>query len=205
MLKEILIDIFSDTWPTILLATVILVSLRVTYLIKSHKKVVIYKELFFLIFVIYALCLFHVVTYQDLNYGTNNFTPFKEILRYQFSSEKFFKNIIGNILLFVPYGFFSSYLLKNKKLSVAFILTAIVTLTIETLQYYIGRVFDVDDIILNICGGILGFIFYVGMEKIKLLLPKILRKDWVINLFVILVLLIVIIYSFDINLTTWFS
>ena len=57
---------------------------------------------------------------------------------------------MGNILLFIPYGFLSSYYLDNKKFGVITILTIITTLTIETVQYYIGRVFDIDDIILNL-------------------------------------------------------
>jgi glycopeptide antibiotics resistance protein len=57
------------------------------------------------------------------------------------------KNIIGNILLFVPYGFFSSYYLNNRKIGTNVLLCLIATFCIEAIQYYIGRVFDIDDII----------------------------------------------------------
>ena len=152
----------------------------------------------YLISIIYILCLFHVVTFQDVNYGTSNFVPFKEIFRYSFGSHKFIKNIVGNIMMFVPYGFLASYLLKNKKFSVILILTTVASLTIETVQYYIGRVFDVDDIILNLVGGILGFLMYVGLDAIKSKI-KILRNDTVLDILIILILIIVIMYSFNIN------
>ena len=101
-------------------------------------------------------------------------------------------------MMFVPYGFLASYLLKNKKFSVILILTTIASLTIETVQYYIGRVFDVDDIILNLVGGILGFLMYVGLDAIKSKI-KILRNDTVLDILIILILIIVIMYSFNIN------
>ena len=205
MFKNIFMEVFNDTWPTMLIAIVIAVSLRIAYLMKSGKKIVFYRELFMLIFIIYALCLFHVVTYQDINYGTDNFVPFKEIFRYEFGSAKFIRNIIGNILLFVPYGFFTAYFLKSKKISTVFILTVILTVSIEIVQYNIGRVFDIDDIILNVSGGILGYLFYAGTQAIKNKLPDIFRKDGFINIIIIIVIVIIIIYSFDINLVGLFS
>lgn len=199
MLKNIFLDVFSDTWPTILIAVVIAVSLRLAYLIKGHKKIILYKELLMLIFIIYALCLFHVVTYQDVNFGTNNFIPFKEIFRYDLGTPKFIKNIIGNIIMFIPFGFFASYFLKSKKISIPLILTIILTTTIETVQYYIGRVFDIDDIILNIVGGILGYLLFITMDFLQDKIPG-LKNNHILNLLIIIIIVIIVIYGFDINI-----
>lgn len=199
MLKNIFLDVFSDTWPTILIAVVIAVSLRLAYLIKGHKKIILYKELLMLIFIIYALCLFHVVTYQDVNFGTNNFVPFKEIFRYDLGTPKFIKNIIGNIIMFVPFGFFASYFLKSKKIGIPLILTIILTTTIETVQYYIGRVFDIDDIILNIVGGILGYLLFITMDFLQDKIPG-LKNNHILNLLIIIIIVIIVIYGFDINI-----
>ena len=109
-LDNTLADVLEMTWPMILISVVLLSSLRLSYLLKSKEPFVLHKELLTLFFVIYILCLFQVVTFQDVsNFGTNNFTPFKEISRYTFGSRLFIKNIIGNMLMFVPYGFFVSY------------------------------------------------------------------------------------------------
>ena len=167
MIKKAVMEVLPDVWPMLIIILVIICSLRITYLITKHKKFLLHRELIYLISIIYLLCLFHVVTFQDVNYGASNFVPFKEIFRYSFGSPKFIRNVIGNIMLFIPFGFLSSYLLKNRKFSVVTILTLIASLTIETVQYYIGRVFDIDDIILNLVGGIVGFLIYVGLDAIR--------------------------------------
>ncbi|MGM9882390.1 MAG: VanZ family protein [Bacilli bacterium] len=199
MIKNAFFDVLPDVWPMLIIILVIICSLRITYLITKHKKFQLHKELIYLISIVYILCLFHVVTFQDANYGVSNFIPFKEIFRYSIGSHKFVKNILGNIVLFIPYGFLASYLLKNKKFSVITILTLIVSLTIETVQYYIGRVFDIDDIILNLVGGIIGFLIYIGIDAIQNKV-KIFKNDTVLDILIIAILVITIMYSFNINI-----
>lgn len=198
MIKNVFMEVLPDVWPMLIIITVIISSLRITYLISKHKKFILHKELIYLISIIYILCLFHVVTFQDNNYGISNFVPFKEIFRYDFGTPKFMKNIVGNIMLFIPYGFIASYLIKNKKISTITILTIIVSLTIETVQYYIGRVFDIDDVILNLTGGIIGFLIYVGIDAIRSKI-KIFKNDTVLDILIIIILVLIIIYSFNIN------
>lgn len=199
MIKKAVMEVLPDVWPMLIIILVIICSLRITYLITKHKKFLLHRELIYLISIIYLLCLFHVVTFQDVNYGASNFVPFKEIFRYSFGSPKFIRNVIGNIMLFIPFGFLSSYLLKNRKFSVATILTLITSLTIETVQYYIGRVFDIDDIILNLIGGIVGFLIYIGLDAIRSKV-KLFRNDTVLDILIIIILVLVIIYSFNINI-----
>lgn len=198
MIKRVFFDVMPEIWPMVIIITVIAASLRITYLITKHKKFQLHKELIYLIFIVYILCLFHVVTFQDVNYGQSNFVPFREIFRYEFGSVKFIKNIVGNILLFIPYGFLASYLLRNNKFSVITILTIIVSLTIETVQYYIGRVFDIDDIILNLIGGIIGFLIYIAIEAIRNKV-KILKNDTILDILIIIILAVIIVYSFNLN------
>ncbi len=199
MIKNVVFEVMPDIWPMIIIITVILSTLRIAYIITKHKRFQLHKELIYLIFIVYILCLFHVVTFQDINYGVSNFVPFKEIFRYNFGSPKFMKNIMGNIMLFIPYGFLASYFIRNKKCSVIVILTVIVSLTIETVQYYIGRVFDIDDIILNLVGGIVGFLGFIGMDAIQNKVT-IFKNDIILDVLIIILLVLVIMYSFNINL-----
>ena len=195
-LSRAIYGVLNFTWPMIFISVVILVSLRVSYLIKykDEQKFVFYKELLILSFVIYIMCLFQVVTFQDdVTWSSNNFIPFREIMRYNIGSRLFFKNVLGNMIMFLPYGFFVSYLLHNKKISLTFVLTLIASISIEVVQMMIGRVFDVDDIILNVCGGCLGFAIYYLIDKLWYKLPKILRKDIVLNIFSIIILILLII------------
>ncbi len=185
--------VVNFTWPMILISVVILVSFRISYLIKNRERFVLYKELLMLSFIIYILCLFQIVTFQDdVNWATNNFIPFREILRYNMGSRLFFKNVIGNMILFMPYGFFVSYYLKNKKFYLTLFLTVVASFSIEIVQMVIGRVFDIDDIILNVLGGYLGYYIYYFFMKLGEFIPSILKSELVLN-FISIVLLMGII------------
>ncbi len=160
-------DVLTDTWPIILLCSVVLIFIRLAYLYRHHEKLNIGKELMMLTFIVYILCLFQVVTSQDVSstHGIN-ITLFKELTRYQVGTKLFYRNIIGNILLFIPFGFFTSYYLKLDKKSFVFFLTLIISIVIEAIQLKIGRAFDVDDIILNITGGMIGYLLYRLVDKL---------------------------------------
>lgn len=174
--------VVNFTWPTVIISVVVLVSFRICYLVKNRQKLVLYKELLGLSFVIYALCLFQVVTFQDnVSWSTNNFIPFREMLRYNIGSHLFVKNVLGNMLMFLPYGFFVSLYLKNKKPWVTLILTIIASFSIELVQMVIGRVFDIDDILLNLLGGYLGYLIYFGLSKLYDKIPEALKSEQCLN------------------------
>lgn len=204
IVKDVILDILPSIWPMLVIILVILVSLRIAYLNKSKKKIILYQELLMLVFIIYILCLFHVVTFQDINYGTSNFIPFKEIFRYDIGTDKFIKNIIGNIIMFMPYGFFASYYLKNRRVSTIIILSLIISSTIEFVQLYIGRVFDIDDVILNIIGGVFGYLIYIILDKVSNKLPKFFRSNGFLNIVVITIIILMILYGFNINIFSWY-
>ena len=167
MLSENLKFVMETTWPIVLVTVIAIISLRITYIIKNKKKFILYEELLSLIFVIYLLMFFQIVTYQDVvSYG-NNFIPFKELTRYPLGSSLFFKNVVGNILLLMPYGFFASYYLRLEKKRSACILVFVVSLSIEIVQLIIGRCFDVDDILLNMVGGMTGYLIYKLLDIIS--------------------------------------
>ena len=204
-IKSIITSYFHDVWPVIIIITVIATSLRIAYLIKNRQRFCFYKEISVLLFILYVMCLFEIVTLQDYNYGLSNYIPFKEIFRYEVGSRLFIKNIIGNVLLFLPYGYFASDYLKSKKILPICFLTMLVSVTIEYVQLNIGRTFDIDDVILNTMGGIFGYLLYRLINRIKGKLPSILKTDGFLNFFVILMLIIGIIYLFDWPVIEWFN
>ena len=137
-------------------------------------------------FIIYSMCLFQIVTFQDeVSWSTNNFIPFREILRYNIGSRLFIKNVLGNMLLFLPFGFFTSYLLDNKRPLLTVVLTLIASLSIEGVQLMIGRVFDVDDIILNVLGGTFGFYLYNILDRLGKKSPKLLGNEYFLDVLAI--------------------
>lgn len=182
------ISLLKYTWPTIVMAVIIAVLLKTTDLIVNKKKLVLHEELLKLCFIIYILCLFYVVTFQDVSWSSHNYIPFKEILRYEIGSKNFYKNIFGNMLLFVPYGIFIAKYVKLKQPLIVGIISFITSLSIEVIQFLIGRVFDVDDIILNVVGCYIGFGIYLLFEKWGSKLPKFFHKDIVWDIFSVLLL-----------------
>ena len=93
-----------------------------------------------------------------------NLIPFRSISPYlkNITEPYAFKNIIANILVFIPLGFFVSN--KNSKNVFKILVICIsVILSIECIQllFKIGF-FDVDDIILNFIGSLIG----MGINKI---------------------------------------
>lgn len=195
---KMLLEALSSVWPMIFIFTIILVSIRLFYLLINKKKFVLRKELLMLCFIIYILLLYYVVTFQDNNYGTNNFVPFKEILRYKITSKLFLRNVLGNILLFVPFGVFSSYIIKNKSFIPAAILGFIVSCSIEFAQSAIGRTADIDDVILNTLGSIIGYMLYKIFNKFYSGLPNIMKNSLVLDFLALLMvsLIIFLLYYF---------
>ena len=190
LLSRAIHGVVEYTWPMVVISSIIIISLRVTYLIENKEKFVLYKELFALSFIIYILCLFQVVTSQDVvSWATNNFIPFKEILRYEFGSKLFVRNIIGNMVMFLPYGLFASIISRPKKSYIIMFLVLVASISIEWVQMSIGRVFDVDDILLNFLGGMLGYFLYVMLVKIADSLPEFLKSEIVLNIISIFLLI----------------
>lgn len=88
-----------------------------------------------------------------------NLVPFRSIQSYfiHYGLDGFLVNFVGNIVMFMPWGFGLTLLWKkNQKLWRVVLYSLGLTLVIETVQLFIGRSVDVDDLILNFAGSCLG-------------------------------------------------
>ena len=194
MIRDTFYSILNGAWPSLVIFLTIIILVRIAMLTGNNGKLVIYKELFTLLFVVYILLLFELVTYSDIAISSTNFVPFKEILRYKVGSTLFYNQVIGNIILFIPFGYFVSSITKMKKVPGICLLTLITSTVIEIVQYFIGRSFDIDDIILNVTGGIIGFLLYIAINAVWTHLPKVFRSDWFLNLLMIVVIILFVLY-----------
>ncbi len=76
-------------------------------------------------------------------------------------------NLAGNVLLFVPVGvLFPLAYPKSDRFKSIFLWSLGGIVCIGTLQYFFGRVADVDDVILNVAGILLGFGVYRLCRKL---------------------------------------
>lgn len=125
------------------------------------------------LFVLYLILLFYVLFFSE-QYGridereySYNLTLFKEIKRFwtyreQLGSMTMFLNIYGNVLCFVPFGAILPILnRRTRHFVVLLVLSFELCLMVECVQLItkVGT-FDVDDLLLNTLGGILGYLVF---------------------------------------------
>lgn len=203
MIPKIAVDVIYDLWPMLVLFSIVLITMRVVYLKTHNESFILYKELISLCFIVYILLLFELVTTTDFNSYSNNFIPFKEIFRYSLTSPLFYRNVLGNVILFIPFGYFTSYYSKINKFYINIIITFITSFSIEFIQSLIDRSFDIDDIILNIIGGFLGYVSYKISSKLMMKYSIKIKNNILINvicIIIILILVYVILSIYGVNL-----
>ncbi len=196
MFTSIFFNAIHNIWPMLFIFTVILVLVRLAYLFINKKKFVFYREFIMLCFIIYILLLYYIVTFQDNNYGTNNFVPFREIFRYHYTSRLFIKNVLGNIILFIPFGIFVTRFIKTKKIFPTVVISFLVSCSIEFAQMRIGRTADIDDVILNTFGGLIGALIYKFESDILKKLPSFMRNELFLDLLCLILIISIIYISF---------
>lgn len=114
----------------------------------------------------YALIMGYLLFYRDRYFGHHyryNLVPFDTVKRYMLHTdhinfEIWFKNIFGNIVLFIPIGIILPMLnISYRRVFALMFMTICIITTIELIQM-ITRVgsFDIDDIILNTLGALIG-------------------------------------------------
>lgn len=95
-----------------------------------------------------------------------NIIPFYSIKEYISSNiatiKKFaFSNLVGNIVIFIPLGTYLSLFKNNKRIITNLLFIFIVSLFVEIIQGLLGiGTSDIDDIILNSLGGLVGILVY---------------------------------------------
>lgn len=109
-----------------------------------------------------------MLKFGGVNEGAANLIPFKTILPYLLGDMGLViggLNILGNILLLVPLGFLAPLLKPEMRAGKALILAIASGLLIETAQLLmrVGR-FDIDDVILNGLGVMLGFWLFLLLK-----------------------------------------
>lgn len=198
-------NIILNIFPMIILFTLVMGLTRLVTILYTREKVIWYKELKSICFLIYIFALFELVTSSDFESYSNNFIPFKEIMRYNTTSLLFYRNVLGNIALFIPFGFLitDNIIDRTGKCSgyATATITLIISLTIEIIQMFIGRSFDIDDIMLNFLGGIIGFIVY---HMVHIGYKKFVPDKYKSNTFKLIAFLIMVIVFVAVILSSYF-
>ena len=147
------------------------------------KKVL--RVLFWIAFIVYLIAVIGIMFLGGRNNrfpGENlldyisrsvNLIPFKTIGDYIRFSDIYrdlaIRNIGGNLLLFLPMGFFLPVFFPLlRKLWKTLLVTGVAVLFAECLQILLRRgIFDIDDLILNLTGALCGYFVYRLFWKIS--------------------------------------
>ena len=168
--------------PYMIITVPIYLIIRFILLNKNKSKVNWYREISLFIFVLFIVGLSSQTIIPKFENGVNGFSivksgihetnliPFKVIV--ETYNEVFVNgyfnyfliNFLGNIIMFMPIGFFIPLLwnVSNKKVVIIGFCSS---LFIEICQLFLTRGTDVDDLMLNTIGVILGLLLYRFLYK----------------------------------------
>ena len=108
--------------------------------------------------------------WDEYRYNLELFREIKRFIIYreQLGAFAVFANLAGNILIFVPYGFFISMASRSRGFFKTLFFSMGLSLCVETVQLFtrVGS-FDVDDILLNTIGGVAGYIIFLICNEIR--------------------------------------
>ena len=146
-----------------------------------NKASALGKIILIILFIIYLSYLFYLTFFSHL-YGREyfhrsiNLIPFRTIYQYMttsYNNKIVVINMLGNIAAFGPMGFLLPMVSKKfAGLWGTLLFAAGISLMIEITQYAFGiGAADIDDLFLNLAGGLLGYGIYklVGMVYEKLM------------------------------------
>ena len=146
-------------------------STRHARIIRTFGKVLFVLYIVFLVYFLFLAEWYgRTGTGEDYRYNLELFREIRRFITYREQLGMFavFANLFGNILIFVPYGFFISMAAERrgffKTLFCSFGLSLCVDLV--GLRIRKNRI-DVDDILLNTIGGILGYILFAICNGIR--------------------------------------
>lgn len=133
-------------------------------------------KVMFTIFLSAYLLLLVYLTFFSQFYGRTivhrsiNIIPMRTILEFltcEYGTKAVITNLAGNIAAFMPMGFLLPIVfIRFYKLDKVLIAALLASLIVEILQYAAGvGASDIDDVILNVTGAILGYCIYRLLRK----------------------------------------
>ncbi len=188
LLGSSIINQFIQVIPITVLLGFFYIAIRITYLKKKKLHINYRKEILYFLFVCYIVGLFHLTLvpsnfwssfWHYIFYGSSenpfkgmfefsyNFVPtlYKVIIGEYLLGSWDITMIIGNVLMFVPFGILLSLCFQKINHKNIFIYAILIPSIIEILQPFIGRSFDIDDIIMNFWGIIIGYFIVIVLRN----------------------------------------
>lgn len=137
-------------------------------LIISIKNKQVSKSQIHLVFIMYLMCIFAFTFFKGI-YGDGatgiNLNPLKIINDFKLSSNTILL-LLGNLFLYIPIGIYIRYIFNTSSIKL-FIGIIVYCIIVEIIQYITKLgIFDINDIILNSFGFIIGVLIYEKIRRI---------------------------------------
>ena len=179
--------IFDNLFLGIILLIMVGILYLPIYFLLRKKQIPILKQMSWIgLAGIVFIILFATILFSIVGGGVSfnpprrflNLVPFRWIFEtYTMGFSRMMSQVISNMLMFVPLGFLLPVVFKNfRSVFKTTILGFLFSFSIEVIQYFIGRSADIDDLILNTLGGIIGYGIFILFNKCLQ------RKNWWYNL-----------------------
>ncbi|MFQ7001307.1 MAG: VanZ family protein [Clostridium sp.] len=122
-----------------------------------------------LLFCLYFILILMLTLFKNDNGWTGNINlNLLEVFKDIKSSSNGLILLVGNICMYIPIGIYIEYRFFNKKSTLKIGLFLIYIFLIELIQHIFKKgVFDIDDIILNSIGFLIGVFLVKGIKKLK--------------------------------------
>lgn len=141
----------------------------------TNRRLSVLTIIFYAVFLGYICLFFYGLFFNRaihgyIPYRSFNLIPFDSIDNYLSGTSQSLAlyNVWGNVILFIPLGVYLPLLRKDKRLGTNLLLIAVISFTVEIAQWLFGLgATDIDDLILNTLGGLLGIILYKFIARLS--------------------------------------
>ena len=186
-LNSFIIKLIIQSLPSTSTLFLFFIVIRLFYLKIENKEIKIKNEILLAIFQLWISFMRTLtmlseirITQQGLSIGTSElaginlklFRVFNDVRIISFQNgywPYFWINVIGNLVLFIPFGFFLPLLSNSFSFTRTIFYAFLFSTTIEITQLILPRGSDIDDVWLNCLGAIIGWLSYrfIYMRKQK--------------------------------------
>lgn len=166
--------------------------IRILVLKKKNAEILCRQELIYLCLIIYITAVLEILIIPKINifimHGANgielsysiagnfnekmlNLIPFKTLhsqidsLLYHGGVPHPLTNLTANLLIMLPMPILIHLTNHKIKGCIPLLITLAIIITVECIQYFIGRSCDIDDVILNMSGATIGYTIYTVIRK----------------------------------------
>jgi glycopeptide antibiotics resistance protein len=133
------------------------------------------KKILIISIILYSVLILKLIVFKyppgiTFSIADANLTPFKTILGYLIGEPTWriaARNLLGNIVVLVPFGFLFAALYQKIKWSRVLLVGLFVGAILELLQViFRSGIPDIDDIILNSFGVVIGYLIFIFLYEV---------------------------------------